>query len=196
MVGRPREFDRDKALDTAVRLFWAQGYDATGTAQLADEMGIGRQSMYCAFGDKQDLYLEALSRYTDRQFQRIIDILDGPGTGLERIGKVLDVWIEMAEDPHPMGCLLANTAIELGTRNPAVARALATKLERRRRTFLKVLSDTEAEGQLPAGLSAAEATALLLHLADGMAVAVRTRGGAREVHTMVTSVRKLFGITG
>src|SRR5216683_2144590 len=62
-MARPREFDRDEALDRATRAFWAKGYASTSTEDLLAAMNIGRQSLYNAFGDKRRLYLEALERY-------------------------------------------------------------------------------------------------------------------------------------
>ena len=60
---RPREFDREIALEQARLVFWAKGYAATSTDDLVKAMGIGRQSLYNAFGDKWKLYMEALADY-------------------------------------------------------------------------------------------------------------------------------------
>ncbi|WP_155737462.1 TetR/AcrR family transcriptional regulator, partial [Agrobacterium tumefaciens] len=62
-MARPREFDRDAALEKALRVFWSKGFAATSTDDLREAMGIGRQSLYGAFGDKRKLYLEALDAY-------------------------------------------------------------------------------------------------------------------------------------
>jgi AcrR family transcriptional regulator len=62
-MARPREFDRDAAVQRAMSVFWRKGYAATSTDDLLRAMNIGRQSMYDTFGDKHRLYLEALERY-------------------------------------------------------------------------------------------------------------------------------------
>jgi AcrR family transcriptional regulator len=60
---RPREFDPDLVLDRAVELFWAKGYEGTSISDLEEHLGMGRQSLYGAFGDKHELYVKAMDRY-------------------------------------------------------------------------------------------------------------------------------------
>src|SRR5258708_38286901 len=62
-MARPREFDRDGAVERAMSAFWRKGYAATSTDDLLRAMNIGRQSMYDTFGDKHRLYVEALEKY-------------------------------------------------------------------------------------------------------------------------------------
>ena len=62
-VGRPREFDREAALSAAVEVFWMKGYDGSSLDDLTKAMGINRPSLYSTYGDKQALYLAALSFY-------------------------------------------------------------------------------------------------------------------------------------
>jgi len=61
--GRPRAFDRDKALAAAMHLFWQKGYSATSICDLTSVMGIGSPSLYAAFGSKEALYAEAIDHY-------------------------------------------------------------------------------------------------------------------------------------
>lgn len=63
--GRPRVFDRDRALAEATLLFWRKGYEATSIADLTQAMGVGTTSLYAAFGSKDALYAEALQHYVD-----------------------------------------------------------------------------------------------------------------------------------
>jgi TetR/AcrR family transcriptional repressor of nem operon len=68
-MARPREFDREEALERATGVFWAKGYASTSTDDLLTAMGIGRQSLYNAFQDKRALYLEALIQMTMQSIQ-------------------------------------------------------------------------------------------------------------------------------
>src|SRR5271155_839499 len=62
VMGRPREFDTDAALEKAMRLFWTKSYEGTSVADLTEALGISRPSLYAAFGDKQSLFRAALER--------------------------------------------------------------------------------------------------------------------------------------
>ena len=64
--GRPREYDPDRALASATRVFWKNGYAATSLDELAAATGMNRPSLYAGFGDKRELYLETLKRYRER----------------------------------------------------------------------------------------------------------------------------------
>jgi AcrR family transcriptional regulator len=70
VIGRPRGFDRDAALEAAMFLFWRKGFAATSMSDLCDAMGISSPSLYAAFGSKEALYLEAVEHYVRTQGPR------------------------------------------------------------------------------------------------------------------------------
>src|ERR1700722_16943441 len=61
--GGPRVFDRGRAVNSAMHLFWRRGYEATSVSDLTGSMGITPPSLYAAFGDKKRLFFEAIDRY-------------------------------------------------------------------------------------------------------------------------------------
>ena len=61
--GRARQFDLDEALDRALEVFWARGYEGATLPELTRAMGINRPSLYAAFGNKEQLFRKALDRY-------------------------------------------------------------------------------------------------------------------------------------
>src|SRR5688572_8612403 len=63
--GRPWSFDRDKAVETAMRLFWRHGFEGVSVGDLTKAIGIAPPSLYAAFGNKAGIYREALGRYEE-----------------------------------------------------------------------------------------------------------------------------------
>src|SRR5246127_1542572 len=63
--GRPRAFETDVALDRAMHVFWAKGYEGASLSNLTRAMRINRPSLYAAFGNKEQLFRKVLDRYMD-----------------------------------------------------------------------------------------------------------------------------------
>ncbi|WP_439031050.1 TetR/AcrR family transcriptional regulator [Gordonia terrae] len=111
-MGRPRSFDRDIALDKAMRLFWEHGYEQTSVSDLTRELGISAPSMYAAFGDKLALFNEAVARY-----EASPESVTTAGTAGSNPREVLQAMFdratrEYASAAHPRGCLV-NSSPEL-----------------------------------------------------------------------------------
>jgi TetR/AcrR family transcriptional repressor of nem operon len=148
-VGRPRQFDRDEALEKAMQLFWSRGYQATGLRDLLDHMGIGRQSLYDTFGDKHCLFIEAVEHYNRRIEQGLVAQLNDTGSPLERIRKTIRSIACSVTDSNCRGCLLTNTLVESAPHDPEIAAAAKSMLTRMEGAFRRVLKQAVDIGELP-----------------------------------------------
>jgi AcrR family transcriptional regulator len=83
-MARPKEFDQQKALRKAIRLFSQQAFAATSTDELMCVMDVGRGSMYDTFGDKRALFLKALEMYVTESVPSLNVELERPGSTLSR----------------------------------------------------------------------------------------------------------------
>ena len=171
MAGRPRQFDRDQVLDKAIVLFWQQGFEATGIAQLSDTLGIGRQSLYGTFGDKRTLFIEAITRYADENHQWLRATLFAEGRTLDHVHRVLDAWQEKACDQGYCGCFMANAISELGYRDPEMAELLAKNLARMTDTFETAIEQCKAQGDLPPDTNSRALAKTLVNTAQGLSSA-------------------------
>lgn len=111
-MGRPRAFDRDAALDKALRLFWERGYEQTSISDLTRELGIKAPSLYAAFGDKRTLFEEAVALY--EASPRSVTAAGLVGTTRRDVLRAMfeRAAQEYASTEHPRGCLV-NSAPEL-----------------------------------------------------------------------------------
>ncbi|MGH8691184.1 MAG: TetR/AcrR family transcriptional regulator [Burkholderiales bacterium] len=136
-MARPREFDVDAALERATRVFWSKGYEQTSLDDLCAAAGIGRSSLYAAFGDKRALYLRTLARYEERSVERIARAFDGRPVrqGLEAFLRAL--IDDIVAGPGRSGCFIGNCAAELARLDAARVRGSLARIEAAFRDVLK-----------------------------------------------------------
>ncbi|MDA2806732.1 TetR/AcrR family transcriptional regulator [Nocardiopsis suaedae] len=174
MSGR-KQFDVDAALDQAMRVFWQRGYAEASLDALASATGLGRGSLYGAFGNKQALFRRCLDRYTDLYGARFEQALAAhPGDPVRAVGAFFEVILARIADPSvPGGCLIAQSAAQapaLDGDDSAKVRGLLDAQRRRVRAAL--------EGA-PADASTLDALASYV-VAVNQSLAVLSRAGASD----------------
>ncbi|MGI4826883.1 MAG: TetR/AcrR family transcriptional regulator [Janthinobacterium lividum] len=123
--GRPLGFDREAALQQAMLLFWRHGYEATSVNDLVKAMGITPPSLYTAFGDKKQLFLEAVRHYLSGPVTSQ-SIIEEAATAREAAAGLLQVSaMGFTQENKPAGCLLASSAISCSAAAVDVQKALA-----------------------------------------------------------------------
>jgi len=177
--GRPLSFDREAALHQAMLLFWRHGYEATSLNELTEAMGVTPPSIYTAFGDKKQLFLEAVSRYLSGPVTSE-SIIESAATAREATQGLLQASvIGFTGANTPPGCLLASSAISCSTEAADVRDELAAirrKIEGRLKK--KIASAIEA-GELTAGTDASALAAHTMAVIQGMSTLARD-GAKRE----------------
>jgi AcrR family transcriptional regulator len=173
-VGRPRAFDPDAALDRAMRVFWAKGYEGASLSNLTRAMRINRPSVYAAFGNKEKLFAKVLDRYMSGPLAWFSKALASP-KARDVVEQIFLGTARMAEDPKaPPGCLLVQGALACGTasaKKKVAARRAAAEVALRRR-----LQRAKREGDLPKNADPAELAHYVMTVIRGMAV--QAAGGA------------------
>jgi AcrR family transcriptional regulator len=149
-MARPKEFDQDKALRKAIRLFSQQGFAATSTDELMRCMDIGRQSMYDTFGDKRALFLRALELYVTESVRSIGVELDRNGSALAAVRNALMSFAEREELSSSEGCMGLNAIGEFGRRDADVTRITRNAARIQRQNLMKVFARAKIQGEVDA----------------------------------------------
>jgi TetR/AcrR family transcriptional repressor of nem operon len=120
-MARSKEFDEERALASAMDLFWRQGYENTSLETLMQVMGIAKQSLYDTFGDKRALYLKAMAFYRNHTNSSLRELLASAPTVKEGFSRILLGLVAESREQHARGCLLLSANMERAVDDEEIA---------------------------------------------------------------------------
>lgn len=178
---RPREFDESSVLDSARRQFWETGYAGTSLADLTAATGLGKGSLYGAFGDKHALFMRTLEGYCSDAVADAHDELSGDGRAIDRLTEHLRISARLDVENSPgRGCMMAKAAAELGSIDPAVEQLVSTSFARWHDELAACITRACDEGDIAADVDADTLAWTLLTVIRGFE-ALR-KGGVATAH--------------
>ncbi len=169
-----KQYDRIELLDRASELFRLKGYTATSTADLIEERGVNRKSMYAEFGSKQALFEAALERYDDHHLSGVLAPLEAPGAGADAIREAFAGYAMASKGwASGRGCLLCNTAVERAALDPGARRHVDAYLERLARAFRHALENARSAGEVDPAADLDELASFFTMSLIGVAAIIR-----------------------
>jgi len=173
---RPREFDVAAALEVAIACFWQRGYEATSVRDLAASMGISGPSLYNAFGDKHELFVQALERYLDHSTRARIKRLEESLPPKQAVRRFIEEIIDRSvSDRERRGCFLINSALEVAPHDPELGAVIADRLGEIEAFFRRSIIAAQAERTVPRKRVARDLARLLLGVLLGIRVLARSK---------------------
>ncbi len=190
--GRPREFDAEKALDAAMRVFWQRGYEGAGLTDLTKAMGINRPSLYAAFGNKEALFRKVMDKYGERSQQMVEKCVEA-GTSREVAERLLRGAADnFTQCGNQAGCFLVQGSPACAEGKDALQREVA-KRRGQLETLLKERFNCGGEGDLPENKSACEMAAFVATVMQGMAVQAANGMSRESLHRVVDVAMRVWG---
>lgn len=183
--GRPRKFDKQQALDTALKLFWLHGYEGTSIALLAQEIGVNVPSLYAAFGNKEALFLQAVERYGQLNGSLYHDSLAKP-TAREVARAILEGEVELVTRPeYPDGCLMVQSALVTSPESEKIRCMIAGMRGMAEGWMAERFRKAQAEGDLPAHADPEALACYIMTLNSGLAVQAKSGVGKEQLMRVV-----------
>ncbi|MEU6124858.1 TetR/AcrR family transcriptional regulator [Streptomyces sp. NPDC047123] len=174
-MARPRKFDEDRVILAVRDEFWDKGYAATSLEDLLRVSGLGKGSLYGAFGDKHHLFLRVLRAYDDANLQMLRERLESATRGIDLVHEFL---LSPASDPTGSaarrGCLLANSNAELAASTPEVAAEARRSYDAVTAILAEALERAQREGDLAPDVDPAETARTVLVAQLGLIALGRT----------------------
>ena len=185
-MARPREFDRDAAVQRAMTVFWRKGYAATSTDDLLHAMNIGRQSMYDTFGDKHRLYLEALERYQQDSIAENIKRLRSTASPLAGIEALVVGIIASDKSTRERGCMGVGSIGEFGNTDPNLVTLRARSGGAQHQALIERLRHAQAANEIGASVDIELAARFVETTMFGLQVAAKAGASLQSLRDTAT----------
>ena len=168
--GRPRSFDEEQAIDSAMRVFWEKSYEGATMADLTEATGLNRSSIHAAFGSKEGLFLKVVERYWEGPMSHIPKALAEP-----TLPRVVEALIRgmvnfLSTPGNPKGCLAVHGALVCGTNGERVMQFMAEWRKTTVSTIKKRIQQAQRKGELRAEVNAADYARYIAAMMAGLVV--------------------------
>ena len=174
-MNRARTFDPSTTLSQVVDLFSSKGYSETSMEDIVQTTGVSRYGLYGTFGNKRELFEQALEQYAEgmgkQSFLRLLE----PGASLEHIRAIFDERVaDMCCAEEHKGCLFIHTAMELAPQDEELRGVLQRFMKRMSKAFAIGLDSAKGRGEIAEDVDVDAAGELLTSTMFGLAVLGRT----------------------
>lgn len=191
-MARSRKVEAATGVNSAMSLFWRDGFHNSGTRQIEEETGITRFLLQTTYGGKMKLFLTALDAYLD-YFENMA-LLGQPNDDLESIA----VFFETRGNADLMpkaachGCFMLNSMIEFSRNNTEINQRADRYFDMLRAGFRAALRRSQDDGTLGAVFDIEQKIEVLLSSALGLNVAIRANDNPEAGAHMAASIAALI----
>jgi AcrR family transcriptional regulator len=191
--GRPREFDIDDALDSAVRIFCERGFHGTSVSDLTEAMNLTAGSIYKAFKDKRAVFLAALDHQMSQRSIELREALASASSGRDKLRAALGFYVDVSHGAEGrQGCLVVGTAVELSSFDAEIAQRVTASLQGREKLLAELIEQGQADGSIAQGIAVNATARCMLCLLQGMRVVGKTSPNRAEMLAAADVAMKLL----
>lgn len=176
-MARPRSFNPTAVLDAASAEFRVHGFADTSTEQLCEAAGVRRSSLYNTFSSKEELFVQALVRYTEVMMERQEAVLtDADLDGGTRLWRIIELIVDeecvARKEGHAAGCMIVNTFMSPDVRggDPRVQSVLDRDYSRRLSLLTQAARVGQVDGSVSSGETPEDVALLVITVVSGLRV--------------------------
>jgi TetR/AcrR family transcriptional repressor of nem operon len=176
---RNKTFAPDEVLLGALSAFWQRGFESTNMPELLDSMGVGRASLYNAFGSKRDVFLRVLNLYFETVDRHLAGLIADASNSDCAVASLIDGILAVARSAESnatgwRGCLIGNTALELGAGDQEIVDQLRIGVEVLRTQFKRALSLPSVDGRKRSNIEIERCALHLIASVQGLLVLAKS----------------------
>lgn len=194
-MGRKLEFDYDRAIERATRLFWQKGYSNTSLRDLLKAMGVGEGSFYNTVKSKKNLYLLCLKHYNDTVSRGRLNALLSENSVKAGVRAFFRTVLDELDDPKtPRVCLMAGSLASDVLDARDLGRYVVDQMQIFTRCFIERLEAAKAAGELPQDFNSDVAAQVLVTYLQGLFRVIRVLHDRKQVEKQLDSLLEGLGL--
>lgn len=194
-VGRPKEFDRGEALERALQVFWDKGYVLSSMSELCTAMQINAPSLYATFGNKSQLYLDALKFYEEKYWAVPAQNFLQEKDITKAVRDFFTVSIEILySQKNPCGCMTVLAAVSIPLEEKEIHAIVQEQRNNTQTMFLKRFKQAVADGQFTKETDCEALAVAMNTLLEGLSIQAKTGVAAmnlQEIPELAVRMMKL-----
>lgn len=185
---------RERILETAVRLFYQHGYNATGIERVIKEAGVNKGNFYYYFKSKEELGVETIRWMRRNLIEKLrTDAPIGDDSPLQRLFETLERMKQLvssgsAECPI-RGCYYGNFSLELSTSSTSIRRELVSAFDSSRNYFADLIAKAKAAGEVGAHVDPQAAAGIMFSLIEGAIIVSKAAQNTQEIDNAMEFIR-------
>jgi AcrR family transcriptional regulator len=185
--GRPSNFDHEEALDKALQVFWARGYEGATMTELTNALGINKPSIYATFGNKEALFQKALNRYVAGSVAFVGESIKEPTARLVAEKFLMQAVDFFCDESTPKGCMIVQGALSCSADSASIQQKLIDYRKSYEASLAHRFDQAKTQGDLPAHVSSAALAKYITTIHQGMSVQA-TSGATKEDLLAITEI--------
>ena len=190
--GRPREFDVDAALASALRVFWLRGYEGASLTELTEAMGVTRPSLYACFGNKEALFRKALDLYEREKLAYIETALEADTVRGVAERLLRGALKQQSSSCDPKGCLGVTSSLACGPEAESIKAEVIARRAPAHAALIARFERGKAEGDLPATIEPHALASYLYAIMQGLSVQASTGASCAELGSLVETTLAIW----
>ena len=194
-MGRKIEFDYDRALERATRVFWAKGYVSASMRDLLKAMGVGEGSFYHLFGSKKRLYLECLKHYNGVVTRRRVEALTGETSVRKGVRAFFRAVLDELDNPRtPRVCLLAQSLSPDVMKESGLEGYVKEQMAGFEKFFVERLKQAIKSGELPPDFQAEVTAEIIVTYLQGFFRVIQVLKTREQMWRQIETLLKSLGL--
>lgn len=193
MCARTKSFEQAEILDKAIEIFRKNGYNATSMQDLVDNLGLNRSSIYDTFGNKKNLYFQALNLYKKNQNEYLMDLISNSESLIEAVQHLFQIIIDdTCSDNSKQGCFILNSCMEMANADDDIAKVIDNNFIELHKTMSKRIEKAIANNEIKIDTDANALSLFIFNTTNGLRVMQKAGMTAEAMQEVVRVAMSIF----